>query len=268
MRKNKKILLGILILGLLLVSIIFSLVNKIKEKGSDFKIGILADDGVALVSISKQRKMINILKIDPEVQIWIPGGLGWYRNIAVKKILQQENKVGLMSDVLFYNFGFSPDKIISLKKVNDWKGKFWWQFILNGNQNLTKEEILKKDIDQSDDFLDEVMIRDFSETKIVNEDLKLSVVNLTNENGLATFMTKRFERLGFSVISIGNNNGGEIKTCQILYGLKVKETFSWKLIDRLIDCSKKEDLSLNQNEVELYFDDNFSTMIKYPSYKK
>ena len=268
MKGNKKIFLGVGVLVILVVLVILSVFNKNKNNGSDLKIGILADDGVAIVSISPQRKMINVLRVDPESQIWIPGGLGWYRNIVVKKILQEEKKTDLMNNVLFYNFGFVPDRIVILKKIDGWKSKFWWQLMLDNNQFLIKEEILKNDTDQSDDFLDEIMVRDFSETKVVNEDLKLSVINLTNEDGLATFMTKRFERLGFSVVSMSNDNGGEIKTCQVSYGPKVKETFSWGVISKLINCSKKEDLSLNENEVELYFDDNFSTVIKYPSYKK
>jgi hypothetical protein len=268
MKKNKGIILGIMVLVFFLILIIISLINKNQENGSDFKIGILADDGIAMVSISQQRNMINILKLDPESQIWIPGGMGWYRNIATKKVLQQEKKTNLMGDILFYNFGFIPDKIVVLNKVDDWKTKFWWRFILDGNQMLTKEETMKNDTDQNDDFLDEVMVRDFSETKVVNEDLKLSIINLTNEDGLATFMTNRFERLGFSVISMGNDNGGGTNKCQVIYGPKVKETFSWKVIDKLINCPKNQDLNLNDDEVELYFDDSFSTMIKYPSYKK
>jgi len=268
MKKSKVlILLGLGVLVVVVLLFLFFL-KKNTTSGSDFKIGILADDGVAMVSISSQRKMINVLTIDSEARVWIPGGLGWYRNVAVKKILQQEKKIGLMRDILFYNFGFVPDKIVVLKKVADWRNDFWWQFMVNGNQMLINEEVLKNDVDQSDDFLDEIMVRDFSETKVVSEDLKLSVINLTNQDGLATFMTKRLERLGLEVVSMSNDNGGEIKKCQILYGPKVTETFSWGVISKLINCPKNQDLTLNENEVELYFDDNFSTMIKYPSYKK
>jgi hypothetical protein len=268
MKKNRKILFGVLVLIILLGLIIVSLVYQRDEQGSDFKIGILADNGVGLVSISKERKMINVLKIDPEAKLWIPGGLGWYRNITVKKILQQERKTDLLGDILFYNFGFKADKLLFLKNVEDWKNKLWWKLIFNNNSYLTKEEFLDKDVDKSDDFLDEVMIRDFSETKVVNEDLKLSIINATEIDGLANFMTKRFERLGFSIISVGSNNGEGIGECMVLYGKGVNKTFSWKLIDKLVSCSKKEDLGLNENEIEIYFDDNFSSMIKYPSYNK
>ena len=48
---------------------------------------------------------------------------------------------------------------------------------------LFKEEILNRDIKEEENLLDEVMVRDLAETKIVKEDLKLSVFNLTNING-------------------------------------------------------------------------------------
>ncbi len=265
MKKNKILfILGLLIIFVLLFFIFF---KKNTNKGSDFKIGILADDGVALVSISAERKMINVLKIDPEAKLWIPGGMGWYRNIAVKKILQQEKKIDLLDDIIFYNFGYKVDKLIYPRSVDGWKNIYWWKLLYYGNF-LTKEEIVKNDTDLSEDFLDEVMIRDFAETKIIQEDLKLSIINTTDVSGLANFMTKRFERLGFSVISVGNNTDGDSKTCQILYGKEVSGTYSLSLIIDTLDCQSRQDLGLNSNEIEIHFDDYFSSMIKYPSYNK
>jgi len=266
MKKNYKIF---LILGMLVLLGLmgFLLLTKKEEQGSDFKIGILADDGVALVSISKDRKMINVLKIDPEAKLWIPGGLGWYRNITIKKILQQEKKTNLLGDIIFYNFGYRSDKLLYLKKTDDWKNVYWWKLIYYNNF-LTKEELVKKDIDLSDDFLDEVMVRDFAQTKVIGEDLKLSIINTTEVGGLANFMTKRFERLGFSVILVGNDFGEVKKGCQILYGQETSGTYSLSLITKLINCEAKEDAGLNGNEVEIYFDDYFLGVIEYPSYNK
>lgn len=265
MKKNKlSLVLGLLIVLTLLFFLFF---KKNTNKGSDFKIGILSDDGVVLVSISAERKMINVLKIDPEAKLWIPGGLGWYRNIAVKKILQQEKKNDLLDEIIFYNFGYKADKLIYSKSADSWKNIYWWKLLYYGNF-LTKEEIVKNDTDLSEDFLDEVMIRDFAETKIIKEDLKLSIINTTNVGGLANFMTKRFERLGFSVISVGNDLGGGEKTCQILYGNDVTGTYSLSLIKEILNCQTKEDFGLNSNEIEIHFDDYFSSVIKYPSYYK
>ena len=268
MEKNKKKrILWLMILLLLILTVVLSLFFKQTEKGSDFRVGVMADNGLAIVSISKGRQMVNVLKIEPDSQIWIPKGMGWYRAEVVKKILQQEKKESLFSDVLFYNFGFVADKVVSVKKIDDWKGKFWFK-LRQASNYLNKEEWLKGDMDKNDDFLDRVMVRDFSETRLVDEDLKLSVINLSEANGLANFMTKRIERMGFSVISVSSDEEMKLDKCKILYSNGVEKTFSWILVDKLFDCDKTNDTSLNENEIEFYFDDNFSTMIKYPSYKK
>lgn len=263
-KNNLYFIIGFLILG---VMIGLLMVVKNQRVGSDFKIGILAEDGVALASFSKERKMINVLKVDPEAKLWIPSGLGWYRNIVIKKVLKQEKKLDLLGDIIFYNFGYKADKLLYLEKVDDWKNVYWWKLGFYNNF-FNKEELVTKDSDLSDDFLDEVMIRDFAETRVINEDLKLSIINMTEISGLAGFMTKRFERLGFSVILVGNENNQIIANCQILYGQEVRDTYSLSLIKNLIKCEAKEDNRLNRNEIEIYFDDNFSSMIKYPSYKK
>lgn len=266
MKKNKKKFL-VIIFFVILGWLFFLFFSKKEEQGSDYKIGVLAEDGVALVSISKERKMINILKIDPEAKLWIPGGLGWYRNIAIKKILQQEKKINYLSDILFYNFGYKADSLVYLKKVDDWKNVFWWKLVYYNNF-LIKDELVKKDIDLSDDFLDEVMIRDFAETKVIGEDLKLSIINMTEVNGLANFMTRRFERLGFSVVSVGNDLSERGEACQISYDKEVAGSYSLSLIKKVIGCEAKQDDGLNGNEVEIYFDDDFSKVIEYPSYIK
>ena len=96
---------------LLIVVIIFFIKNK-SIKGEDFKVAILANDGVGLVSLSPERKMINVLKLNKESKIWIPGGLGWYRNESIKGLLIQEKQLGKLDDIFFYNFGFKqPFKI-------------------------------------------------------------------------------------------------------------------------------------------------------------
>lgn len=267
MRRNKKLFLFLGLLIFLVPLVWFLFFRENQELGSDFKIGVLADDGVALVSISKGRKMINVLKIDPEAKLWIPAGLGWYRNIAIKKILQQEKKINLFDDIIFYNFGYKADKLLYLKTIDDWKNVYWWKLIYYNNF-LIKEEMVKKDIDLSEDFLDEVMVRDFAQSKIIEEDLKLSIINITEVGGLANFMTKRFERLGFSVIFVGNDISGEKKKCQILYGKETGSTYSLSLIKKIINCEAKEDYGLNGNEVEIYFDEYFATVIEYPSYNK
>ena len=99
-------------------------------------------------------------------------------------------------------------------------------------------------------------------------DIILSIINTTNVAGLANFMTKRFERLGFSVVSVGNDIDENKKMCQIIYGSEVGKTYSLSLIKEILNCQINEDFGLNSNEIEIYFDEYFSSMIKYPSYNK
>jgi hypothetical protein len=265
--KKYKVTLGLLLLGILLVLVVVALVKKSKQKGDDFRIGIFADDGIAMVSISKSRNMINFLKINKESKVWLPQGMGWYRSEVVKKILIQENKKDLYNDILFYNFGFAADKIVSLKKIDDWRSKFWWRLKI-GNL-INKPETLSGDSDVEVDWLNEVMLRDFSETKVFDEDLKISVINISQENGLATFITNNLERLGFSVVSIiTGDKEEEMDSCTILYGDGVENSYSLSLLNSLFDCKKFFDLSLNSDEVEIYLNDKFASMIKYSSYYK
>ena len=132
---------------------------------------------------------------------------------------------------------------------------------------LFKEEILDRDIKDEENLLDELMIRDFAETNVVNEDLKLSVFNLTNINGLANFMTRRWEWMGFSVMSVESLMTSETEDCLIKYKLDVNKSLGWRMINDLMkNCQNEYDENLNEGEIEFYFGEGFSSMIKYPSY--
>lgn len=232
----------------------------------DYRVGIFADNGIAIVSLSRPRKMINFLKVSPEAKIWIPEGMGWYRSEVVKKIISQENKKKLYDEVLFYNFGFKADKIIFLKNVDNWRSKLWLRIKLNNLIN--KNEQLDNDVDIKSDWLDKIMMRDFSESKVFNEDLKLSVINTGKETGLASFIGKNLERMGFSVTSVVSDDDTKTDGCVLLYGDGVEKTYSWNLLKEIFNCNSKKESLLNNNEIELYFDDKFASVIKYSSYKK
>lgn len=266
--KRYKTVFILLFLFLLITLFLLAVLRNKKNKGDDYKIGVFADDGVALISISKTRNMINFLKVSPEAKIWIPGGMGWYRSGVVKKILTQENRNDLYQDILFYNFGFMADKTVSLKKVDNWRNKFWLRVKLNSLIN--KDEIMENDSDTESDWLNEIMLRDFSESKVFDEDLKISITNISKENGLASFVTDNLERLGFSIISVSTGENSDMDECTILYGDGVEKTYSWDLLKSLFgkNCKMSKDISLNNGEIELYFDDKFASMIKYSSYKK
>ncbi len=264
MKRNKnKIVLALILIGFFLGVILISSLKKREEEGSDYKIGILADDGVAMVSVSKDRQMVNYLSLSNDSQVWIPGGMGWYRNQVIKKILIQEKKTNLVKSILFYNFGFVADKVVVLNRTNDWQQKFWWQLFRNNNL-IRKTEKMDGDVDKNEAFLDKIMPRDFSETKVVNDDLKLSIINSSNVDGLANFMTKQLERSGFSVVSVAD--GDDLKKCKLSYGQGVEKTFSWKVLKGMFDCETESDSSLNEGEAELYLGENLAEVIKYSTY--
>ena len=275
---NFKLFLGIVLLLLLALLVLIGFLKKRETNGNlDYKLGIIANDGIALVSISNERKMVNVLNLGSEVEVWIPFGMSWYGNTKIKNVLEQEKKMNLVGDVFWYNFGFLTDKILVLNSVNDWKKDSvlidnlgflnWLKYRINYDKMLLKEERIDSNLDQNELFLSEIMVRDFSESKLNNEDLRLSVFNNTSESGLANFMTKRLEWSGFSVVSTDNNDE-KIDKCLILYGDKVDLSYGWKMINQIFNCDKKYNQVLNENEVELYFGDNFASMIKYPSYLK
>ena len=267
MKKDKKNYLGLAVMLGLGVMVAAARGRTRGETGRDIKLGVVADEGLGLVSISKDRQMISQMKIMGENEVWIPGGLGWYRAEVVKKILSQEKKLGWAKNIFIYSLGFYPDKIVWTEKIDDWKSRYWWQMLKNNNL-LNKNENLSGGIDENEIYLDQVMLRDFAETKIVNEDIKLSVINISRVNGLAGFVTKRLERLGFSVISVETEESERTDKCEILYGSGAGESYSLAVMGKMFDCNQKEDESLNENEIEIYLTDSFSTVINYPSYKK
>ena len=266
MKKDKKNYLGLAVLLGLGVMVAAAWGQTREETGRDIKLGVIADEGLGLVSISKDRQMISQMKIMGENEVWIPGGLGWYRAEVVKKILSQEKKLGWAKNIFIYSLGFYPDKIVWTEKIDDWKSRYWWQMLRNNNL-LNKNEDLVGNIDENEIYLDQVMLRDFAETKVVEAEVKLSVINTSLANGLAGFITKRLERLGFSVVSVSTEEGGE-NECKILYGEKVAGSYPLKVLTEIFDCQVSKGDSLNENEIEIYLTDSFSTMIDYPSYKQ
>jgi hypothetical protein len=274
---NLKIVLGMALLLFLAILIVIGFIKKSNDKNEnlDYKLGIIGTDGMALVSISNERKMINVLNLGSEVDVWVPNGISWVNSTKIKNILEQEKKIDLSKDIFWYNFGFLTDKILFLNSVNDWEKDStlinnlgfldWVKYKINYGKMLLKREKLNGNLVDNNLFLSEIMVRDFSESKLNNEELRLSIFNNTSESGLANFMTKRLEWSGFSVVS-ADNNDEKIDKCLIVYGDKVDQNYGWKMINEIFDCDKKYDQTLNENELQLYFGDKFASMIKYSSY--
>ena len=259
-----KLFLGIILLLFLASLILLSFLKRgDDDKNLDYKLGIIAQDGVALVSISNERKMINVLNFGEE------------SSNEFKNILGKEKDINLIKHIFWYNFGFFPDKILTLNSTNQWKNNDvlinnlgflnWLKYKKDYGKMLLKQEKINGLLKENWLLLDEILVRDFSESKLNNEELRLSIFNNTDESGLASFMTKRLEWSGFSVVSTDNDNQ-KINNCLIVYGKKVDQNYGWKMINKIFDCDKKFNENLNENELELYFGDNLASVIKYSSY--
>lgn len=278
-KNNLKVLASLAILFLLLLIVLSGLLKEKdkKYKNLDNKIGLIATDGVALLSISNERKMINFLSLEKEVEVWLPGEGVWEKNNKVAKMLLADNKNKMAKDMFWYNFGFFTDKIIFLESVNDWKNDSlllnnlgfieWVKYKISYDKMFLKKEQIRGVLTDNEILLGEIMVRDFSESSINNEELRISIFNNTNETGLATFIGKRFEWSGFSVISTDNNNE-KVESCLAIYGDKVEESFSWNMIKNIFYCDTRYDQNLNEGELELYFGDNLPSVINYSSYFK
>ncbi|HPT66282.1 MAG TPA: LytR C-terminal domain-containing protein [Candidatus Woesebacteria bacterium] len=261
---NLKLILGIILLLFLaiLMSINF-LRRENNDKNLDYKLGIIANDGITLVSISTERKMINVLNLGDEA------------SAQFKNVLEKEEDKKITNHIFWYNFGFFPDKILNLDSVNSWKNNDvliknlgflnWIKYKKNYGKMLLKQEKINGLLKDNGLVLDEILVRDFSESKLNNEELRLSVFNNTDESGLASFMAKRLEWSGFSVVST-DNDLREIDNCLVIYGKMVDKSYGWKMINKIFDCEQRFDESLNENELEIYFGDNLASMIKYSNY--
>lgn len=268
-----RILIIILVI-IVIVGIWFLGSSKHKGGGSDFKLGIGADDGLALVSISWERRMINILLVDKDREVWIPEGLGWYKSSKVKKLLLLENKWEMFDKVLFYNYGFVTDKTVELERINDWGNNRvlikemglidWIKFKLNSGQMVSKEE--KIDNETAEEGLDEIMIRDFSDSSLVTDETRIRVINQTEEDGLAGFIGNKLEKAGMSVVGIENARGENVNTCLWSYQKKPGKMTSAVIMRRMLGCEEKEDKNLSESEWELYLGEDWAKMIKYSSY--
>ena len=248
--------------------------SKQKGGGSDFKMGVGADDGLALISISWERRMVNIMLVDKDREVWIPEGLGWYKSSKIKKLLLLENKWNMLDKLIFYNFGFVTDKTVGLEKMNDWSNDRvlikemglinWIKFKLNSGQMVSKEETINNET--TEEGLNETMIRDFSDSSLVTDETRIRVVNQTEEDGLAGFIGDKLEKAGMSVVGIENARGENVKNCLWSYQKKPEKVMPADIMRRMLGCEEKEDKNLTESEWELYLGEDWAKMIKYSSY--
>lgn len=272
------------ILGILLL-VIFSILlilmwfkrDNFKHINRDWKIGVVTQNGWEIVNISPGRRMVNSIIIDENVELWVGGDGGWMDQNRVKKILSETDDKKFIERVFFYNFGFIPDKIEYLNEVGEWNnnGKLlkimgvlsWLNFSYMRDRMIFNDDLIDKDLLSLNSYFNDVMMRDFSDTDLINEeDIKLTVINASQENGLAAFISSRLEWVGMSVISSGNENREIKDSCLMVLGPGTENTVTHVTLKSLFECGKELDMNLSDGEIELYFGENFSKVLKYSSY--
>jgi hypothetical protein len=271
---------GILFIALVFVFSTVKLVeSKIKNKNlleDDFKIGVITESGLEMISISENRRMVNVLKVGEDVSLWLPKEGVWKPVGQIKKTITDNKSNQLIKDIFWYNFGFAFNKYAIENEVN-WKNDFWliskmglprWiKYKTNSGQMIVKEEKINSNLEENGELLDEIMPRDFAENKILSEDLRLSVFNATSLSGLANFVGNRLEWCGFTVISAENTSDFNEK-CLLVGSQKAGVKIGWKKLGEIFnECKIEYSDKLYEDEAELYFGDSFVSMVKYSSYK-
>ncbi len=260
---------GVIVVGGVL-NILSAKVPKWSGK-DDLKIAVVGSNGLALATVSPERKMINVLKVKGDVRVWVPFGYGLYMANRVEKFLESEKKLDKMAYVFFYNFGYWPDKIIYLDNMDEWQsirvfagnmgvGNYLKLRAIQKNM-LYNEEILS-DQPENNPILAESLTRDFADNRLVGEEYRLTVRNSSGSVGLATWLASRIESAGVMVVGLetGENEEGN---CTITYGKQLSESRTLGFLKQVFSCELKEDESFEETEIEMNVGKSFASMIKY-----
>ncbi|MBU1130374.1 hypothetical protein KKE45_03605 [Patescibacteria group bacterium] len=276
--KKKKIIVVLFVLLMVALGWFYKNRKNFWNGRDDFRFTVLSDDKIALVSVSVERRMLNVLELDGEVGLWVPGGYGWYKSNKVKKLLEQENKMDLLDNVFFYNFGFVGRKNVFVNSFSDWDNLLvlWKNFGLFNMLSLRvkwDEFLLKEEFIDSRgvEFFsrDKILSRDFADNELLSGELKVSIINKSGENGLANFLARRLTWMGYLVLRVETGLDLQDK-CFLRYG--AKETDDIILVGLLekffMGCQPVYSDFLDELELELELGKDFPKLIEYSSYKK
>ncbi len=246
------------------------------EWNNDIRLVVLGDQELGLVSISPDRRMINMVKVEGQVSVWIPGGLGWYPVNRLKKIVHQEGSRKLVTEVAFYNFGFVSERLVEVSSVDDWERdrtllpslgwKEWLRFRLISANMLPRTEVLSGSLVDDDIKLDDMLVRDLADSQIVNEEMRLVVINASREVGMANFIAKRLEWSGLTVTDIDKSDN-PIEGCKIVANKDMEKSTGLGMIRKWWGC-ELELIEGSGGEVELYLGDKLAKMLNYSSYNQ
>jgi hypothetical protein len=265
-------------IGLIIILVLIAgLILKKGWRKNDFKLGVVTPDRVALLSISPSRGMINLMTIAPEVEVWLPEGMGWYPSNKIKKIYENDGNTELLKKMFYYNFGFYPEKIAFFVDVEEWRSwglvKYlgvvdWVRYLFQQDNWLYKTEVIGRSLELEKEKMDEILPRDFADGELQSGEVKVSVVNGTSENGLGSFVADRLNWMGFNVVTVESE--GNKENCEIMVKTTVNELTKkyTDLLAQMYKCSLVSNASLLPDEAVLYLGQNYASMIKYSNYKK
>jgi hypothetical protein len=253
-------------IGLFLMLLLFWLIKPgVFGVNEDFRVVTIGSNGLTLRSVSPQRRMVNDLKIEPGVPVWVPKGMGWYKSDKLGKLLQQEKKQQLAGDIMFYNFGFVPDVVLFSDDINwlyrgevikKWGIIPYLKFWFGRSGMMIKEENVEGDLSP----------RDLADSRLLREELRLTVYNSGQSDGLASFISRALEWGGFTVVGVENFGNSEEK-CLVIYGKATIQSYGLAELKQIFsECRFNESGELGEKEIELYFGDKFSQMLNYQSY--
>jgi len=263
------------IIVILVVLLVAGLILKKGWKNNDFKLGIISSDKIALLSISPNRGMINLLTVNSEVEVWLPEGMGWYPSNRIKKIYDNEKNMELMKKMFYYNFGFMPEKIAFFSEVDDWRDwdlvKYlgvvdWLRYLVSQENWLYKTEVVNRSLKFEKETFDEILARDFADSELQRGELKITVVNATEGNGLGAFVADRLNWMGFNVVAVESE--GSKADCEVMVNTAAKSLIKkyTNLLANMYKCSQISNTTLLPDEMVLYLGEKYASMIKYSSY--
>ncbi|MFA7300892.1 MAG: LytR C-terminal domain-containing protein [Candidatus Shapirobacteria bacterium] len=250
----KKIFWYRILLLLLIVGVGFWM-YKYSWNGDDMSILSIDGEKVELVNISPDRGMINSYEVK-NVDLWIPNGMGWYPSSRLGLIIK--NDVEMAAKISFFNFGFWPKKVVLHGGWNN--NKYLWSILgpvgfaryrLSADEWLWKNEILKID------NLGELIPRDMSDNRLMQTDVKITIVNSSGKNGFGNMIADRLEWWGLVVTSVQTRDLE--RSCQVYFDYKGKEKEIIVKLADILGCNKVNRSGLP----EIVLGTDLEEMLKY-----
>lgn len=243
---------------------------------NDYRLAVIADDGIGLISVSPSRGMVNFLQISGDTYVWVPQGYGWYGSNKITKLLDQEKKKDLIYDILFYNFGFETETILWIDSVANWDQ---WSNLSSGlglipsifarwrfDNMFFKEDFVSGSL-VDDIKLDEMLRREFSDNVLIEEGIRLSVYNDSDLDLLASWVADRLGWAGLSVLSVGDWQDEEVPGCVLFHNDKLDKGLTMSFLkDRFDSCDFVISDEVSDGEIEIVLDRVWAKMIDYGSY--